>query len=102
VQLLRNLQQLRQPGILLLVLRNWGMVWVFLLLWHKHIQDAFIHSALLAGMTQMFILLTVGIVEEMRIYGELIPALVLALSQVIVAIVSPQPQETHRSSPVER
>lgn len=100
VQLLRNLQQLSQPGIFLLVLRNWGMVWVFLLLWHKHIQDAFIRSALLAGMTQMLILLTVGIVEEMRIYGELIPALVLALSQVTAAIVSPQPQETQRRSHV--
>lgn len=76
-QFFRNLEMLAQPGTWLLLARNWGMLWVFLLLWHGRIRSPFLRRALLAGLAQLAVLFAVGVIEELRIYGELIP-LVLA------------------------
>lgn len=78
-QLLRNLEQLTQPGILSILARNWGMVWIFVLVWQSRIQEAFLRRALLACLAQLFILFLVGVIEELRIYGEPIPILLAAL-----------------------
>ena len=77
-QLLRNLEQLAQPGILGILARNWGMIWIFVLVWQARIQQPFLRRALLACLAQLFILFLVGVIEELRIYGEPIPILLAA------------------------
>lgn len=79
MQLFRNLEQLTQPGILA---RNWGMVWVFVLAWHNRIRNPFLQRALLACLAQLLILFIVGVIEELRIYGEILPLLLAALFEI--------------------
>ncbi len=78
-QLLRSLEQLTNPGNLSILARNWGAIWIFVLVWHTRIQEPFLRRALLACLAQMFILFLVGVIEELRIYGEILPILLAAL-----------------------
>ncbi len=79
LQLTRSLEQLANPGTLSILARNWGMVWIFVLAWHAHIQNPFLRRGLLACLAQLLILLLVGVIEELRIYGEILPILLAAL-----------------------
>ncbi len=81
-QLLRSLEQLAQPGILGILARNWGMVWIFVLIWQARIREPFLRRALLACLAQLCILFLVGVIEELRIYGETIPILLAALFEI--------------------
>lgn len=81
-QLFRSFEQLIQPGILGILARNWGMIWVFLLVWQDRIREPFLRRALLACLAQLLLLFVVGIIEELRIYGEMIPILLAALFEI--------------------
>ncbi|GAB4492526.1 MAG: hypothetical protein Fur0016_24710 [Anaerolineales bacterium] len=81
-QLVRSLEQLTQPGSLGILARNWGMVWVFVLVWQNRINNPFVRRALLACLAQLLILFTVGVLEELRIYGEIIPLVLAALFEI--------------------
>lgn len=82
LQLTRNLEQLANPGILSILARNWGMVWIFVLAWHARIHTPFLRRGLLACLAQLLILLLVGVIEELRIYGEILPILLAALFEI--------------------
>ncbi len=79
LQLFRSLQQITNPGALSILARNWGMVWIFVLAWQHRIQNTFLRRGLLAVIAQLLILFLVGVIEELRIYGEIIPILLAAL-----------------------
>jgi hypothetical protein len=79
VQLLRNLRQLARPDVLVTVLRSWGMLWIVAALGLRRIEDRFLRRALLASGVQLAILLLVGVVEELRVYGEIIPIVLAAV-----------------------
>lgn len=87
-QFVRNLGMLAQPGTWLLLARNWGMMWVFLLLWHKQIHSPFLRRALLAGLAQLAVLFVVGVIEELRIYGELIPLVLAGIMEAVTGRMS--------------
>jgi hypothetical protein len=83
IQLLRNLGQLARPDVLVTVLRSWGMLWIVVALGLQRIEDRFLRRALLACVVQLVILLLVGVIEELRVYGEIIPIVLAAV--VVIA-----------------
>ena len=83
LKLFNNLDWLLQPGIVLALLRNWGLIWVPVVLWPRFVSDPFVHRALLIVPLMMFGLGFVGVVHELRIYSEAVPLLLPALALVV-------------------
>jgi hypothetical protein len=77
-KLTANLLALAEPLSLLTFLTNWGVLWLPILLFYRLIDDPFLRRLLLVVPLFLGVMLMVGVVTELRIYGELIPIIVPA------------------------
>lgn len=74
---------LTQPESVLLFLMNWGLIWLPVLLGYSLIKHSFVRCSLLIPIVQLFVMSMVGVLAEMRIYGESTPIIVAAFALVI-------------------
>lgn len=60
-------------------LMNFGGIWIPVAIWQHKLAEPFLRCALLVCVVQMLVLGTVGVLDEMRVCGEMIPVIYLAL-----------------------
>ena len=63
-------------------LMNFGGIWIPVVIWQRKLAQPFLRRALLVCVVQMLVLGTVGVLDELRVYGEIIP---VALNIVLTA-----------------
>jgi hypothetical protein len=69
---------LEAPIKSLATLATWGCAWIWVLLWLSHIRDDFLRRALWVVPVFVAGMLVVGFLPEIRIYGEMIPLILVA------------------------
>ena len=74
-----NLEALADWPRLAAYLMNFGGIWIPVAIWQHKLVQPFLRRALLVCVVQMLVLGTVGVLDEMRVYGEMIPVIYLAL-----------------------
>ena len=83
LQLGKNLNWLREPTVILGFLSLWGLLWLPLVLWRHLVQNDFVKRTLLLLPPFFGIMLVVGVIDELRIYGELIPIVLSAFLLIL-------------------
>ena len=74
-----NLEALADWPRLAAYVMNFGGIWIPVAIWQHKLVEPFLRRALLVCVVQMLVLGTVGVLDEMRVYGEMIPVIYLAL-----------------------
>ena len=83
LQLGENLNWLREPAVILGLLSLWGFLWLPLILWRHLVQSEFVKRTVLLLPPFFGIMLVVGVIDELRIYGELIPIVLSAFLLIL-------------------
>ena len=78
-----NLEALTDWPRLAAYLMNFGGIWIPVAIWQHKLAEPFLRRALLVCVVQMLVLGTVGMLDEMRVYGEMIPVIYLALVMLV-------------------
>lgn len=78
-----NLEALADWPRLATFLMNFGGIWIPVAIWQHKLAQPFLRRALLVCVVQMLVLGTVGVLDEMRVYGEMIPVIYLALVMLV-------------------
>jgi hypothetical protein len=78
-QFFANLEALADWPRLAVYLMNFGGIWIPVAIWQHKLAEPFLRRALLVCVVQMLVLGTVGVLDEMRVCGEMIPVIYLAL-----------------------
>ena len=82
-QLWANIEALADWPRLAAYLMNFGGSWIPVVIWQHKLAQPFLRRALLVCVVQMLVLGTVGVLDEMRVYGEIIPVVYLALVMLV-------------------
>lgn len=86
IQLLGNMIRVKHPYKVFLFLTNWGLIWLPLVMGHSMIRPDFVRRSLLVPIVQIALLSIVGVLTEMRIYGEMIPVVLTAFVLVMYEV----------------
>lgn len=82
-QLWGNIEALADWHRLATYLMNFGGIWIPVAIWQHKLAQPFVRRALLVCVVQILVLATVGVLDEMRVYGEMIPVIYLALVMLV-------------------
>ena len=82
-QLWANIEALADWPRLAAYLMNFGGIWIPVVIWPRKLAQPFLRYALLVCVVQMLVLGTEGVLDEMRVYGEMIPVIYLALVMLV-------------------
>ncbi|GAB4317992.1 MAG: hypothetical protein Kow0074_06950 [Candidatus Zixiibacteriota bacterium] len=78
-----NIERLLIPRHLLLVLSNFGFAWLIVLVGYHRIHDRFIRRALWMAPLFVLMIFIVGNINEIRVFGELLPVVMLGVVGVL-------------------
>ena len=81
-----NLEALADWPRLAAYVMNFGGRWIRVAIWQHTLAEPFLRRALLVCVVQMLVLGTVGVLDEMRVYGEMIPVIYLALVMLVMLV----------------
>jgi len=84
--MLSNWHGLRNPVALFQVVSSWGFLWVFPLLGWRLLKDPFVRKACMVVPLFAGLLFFAGNVQEIRIYGEMIPVILPAALLVMARV----------------
>jgi len=82
-QLWANFEALADWRRLATYLMNFGGIWIPVVIWQHKLAQPFVRRALLVCVVQMLVLGMVGVLDEMRVYGEMIPVVYLAVAVLV-------------------
>jgi len=75
-----NLQMLVSPARLLVILSSFGFLWVPVLFFYRRITDHFTRRALWVIPIYVIMILLIGNMNEMRVWGEMLALIILAMA----------------------
>lgn len=81
-----NLQMLVSAPHLLLILSSFGFAWVIVLAGWRQLQDPFLRKALWIVPPYLLLVLIAGNVNEIRVYGELLPVIMAPAAMIIMTM----------------
>lgn len=80
-----NILGLLQPATLLHISVTGGMSWLLAVIGYRQIEDAFVRRSLFVAIPWFIVMLFVGVIIELRIFGELLPIFLPAALLVLQA-----------------
>jgi hypothetical protein len=93
----RNLPALTEASHLIALSGMWGFTWVPVLIWFRLIRDVFVRRSLFVLIPFLLGMAAVGVVYEMRIYGEPLPLVLSAFWLAVQGLA--QREEARRVGP---